>query len=368
MFPLFDRYPRLAETLPWYSIGAWPTPIQHAPKFGAAHAIPRLYIKREDMSHPVVGGNKVRGLEFLLADAMRHGAGSIVSFSSMGSHHLARTAFHARQAGLDMISVAVDQPNARYVRENLRLAINAGARYVGANYLTILPRVLIEQLRATNRRSGRRPYFIPPGGTNSLSCAGHVNAAFELRRQVDEGVMPEPDFIYVAMGSLGTAAGLLLGCRLAGLRSRIVGVVVSHRWYCTRGRTARWANRTLRILRKADSSIPLVRLRTKDVDVVSSALGPGYGTITPEGVALARELFEHEGVISDGTYTAKALAGMMCYINDRAEHNKVHLFWHTYHDLVGSGQCDPPVVCPRALDRYFIESAQPLDSELPHRR
>lgn len=364
--PLFQAHPKLADALPWRSIGAWPTPVQPAPRFADAHGLSELYIKRDDLSHPNVGGNKPRGLEFLLAEAQRRGAGSIVTLSSVGSHHIARTAWHARQVGIDTIAVVVDQPNATYVRENLALAHSAGARYIHATYLSALPRFLFEQWRPANRRSGRPPYFVLPGGTNRLSCAGHVNAAFELREQIRCGLLPEPDYLFVAMGSLGTVAGLMLGCKLAGLRTRVVGIVVSHRWYCTPGRTARIARRTLRLLRQCDPSVPTVSVRGCDFDIINTALGEGYAFITADGVAVSRQLYDLEGIVTDGTYTAKTIAGMLAYIRERALQESVHLYWNTYHPLprditVSASHNDYPL----HLRRYFQEPVQPLDAQLP---
>ena len=263
----------------------------------------------------------------------------------------------------------VDQPNAAYVRENLALAHSAGAQYIPATYLSALPRFLYEYWRPANRRSGKPPYFVLPGGTNRLSCVGHVNAAFELRKQIQDGLLPEPDFIFVAMGSLGTAAGLMLGCKLAGLRSRVVGIVVSHRWYCTRGRTARIARRTLRLLRQCDPSVPRVALQGSDLDIIDTALGEGYAFFTPEAVEASRQLFELEGIVTDGTYTGKTIAGMLAFTRERANQGRIHLLWNTYHALSSDfSVAETSDAYPAGLRRYLHEPVQPLDARLPRLR
>lgn len=364
--PILEAYPRLGQSVPWRSIASWPTPIQRAERLGAAHGLSHLFIKREDLSHAIVGGNKLRGLEFLLADALARGATRIVTLSSVGSHHIARTAYHAKQLGIDTTAVVVDQPRASYVRANLELGLSSGARYVRASYASVLPRLVFERFRPLNRRAGKPPYFIAPGGTNSLACIGHVNAALELRRQIGRGELADPDFIYVPMGSLGTAAGLVLGCKLAGLRAKVVGVVVSHWWYCTRGRTLRFARRTLRRMRRYDPIIPEVQLTSQDIEIVGRALGNGYGEFTEEAARAAAELHTLEGVVTDGTYAAKALAGMLGFIRDHALHDRVHLFWNTYHHLqgvetAGSRLGDIPI----RLRPYFDLPVQPLDDQFP---
>ena len=95
------------------------------------------------------------------------------------------------------------------------IGLEAGARYVPANYLTLLPKLFARLLWRSRRKGSERLYCIPVGGTSPLACLGHVSAAMELKQQIAAGVLPEPDFLYVAAGSLGTAAGLTLGCRLA---------------------------------------------------------------------------------------------------------------------------------------------------------
>lgn len=324
---LFEIYPRLAERVPWVGLGQWPTPLFEAKKFATQHGLKALYVKREDLSHPVMAGNKVRGLEFLLGEARRRGVRRIVTFSSEGSHHICRTAWHARQLGIDTTAVTVPQPDAPYVRENLRVGASVGTKYLRASYLTVVPKVIGKLL---SRRDGRRPYYVPPGGTSPLACLGHVNAAFELKKQIDAGEMPEPEFLYVALGSLGTAAGLAVGCQLAGLRTRLVGVVTSYQWYCTRGRWARMARRVHRLMRRMDSSVPSIDLRASELRIVRSALGRGYAHPTDEATALAQEFHDLEGIALDQTYTSKTLHGAMQFIERGSWENHVHLFWHTY--------------------------------------
>ncbi|MCH7812762.1 MAG: pyridoxal-phosphate dependent enzyme, partial [Planctomycetes bacterium] len=105
--PLFQAYPRLGEAVPWLALGDWPTPVTEARHFAAAKGLKAFYIKREDLSHPECGGNKVRGLEFILAEARRRGAGTILTLGAAGSHHVSRTAWHARRLGLGTVGAGV---------------------------------------------------------------------------------------------------------------------------------------------------------------------------------------------------------------------------------------------------------------------
>jgi len=357
--PLFDIYPKLKDSLPWIPLGHWPTPIRHAPTFAAAHGLRSLYLKREDLSHPHGAGNKVRGLEFLLADAKRRGARTIITASSAGSHHICKTAWHARQLGIDTVAVVVHQPPAEYLARNLLLGASVGTKYVPANFLTVVPRTMLQFLLPTWWNRGRPPCWIPPGGTSPLSCIGHASAVFELKRQIDAGLLPTPDYLYVAMGSLGTAAGLAAGCALAGLPTHVVGTVVSYRWYATLGRWARLARRTIRLMRRHDPGIPDAAIDESKLHVVATALGDGYAHVTEPAMVLAKEMHAAEGIGLDGTYTSKALHGAMQFIEAGRLHDRVHLLWHTYHALPRREDLAPFAErLPRALRRYLAADQQ----------
>ena len=359
--PLFQRFPDLARRVPWMPIGQWPTPVQRLTQFANDHRLGPFYIKREDLSHPTCGGNKVRGLEFLLAAAAARGTDRLLTFSSAGSHHIAKTAWHADALGIRTLAYVVRQPNAEYVQRNIAAALAAHAEYQAASYATILPRVLLRYLAERRRAPGKTGrsggvMYIAPGGTNRLSMLGHVNAAFELSRQIDAGLLSPPDFVYVALGSLGTAAGLLLGLRLAGLRTCVVGIVVSHPWYCTNGRILRFARRTGRWMHALDPTVRVPRLIRSDLIVVRSALGAGYGHFTTAGGDIARAIHASDRIRLDGAYTAKALDGAMQFIHRSRAAAAIHLFWHTYSEfpLVKLRADD----VPRSVRPYFDSPVQ----------
>lgn len=334
---LFEAYPALGAASPWVSIGQWPTPVTDARHFSERHELGQLFVKREDLSHPECGGNKVRGLEFLLADARARGADTLLTFGVTGSHHICRTAWHAARMGIRTTAIVVGQPHAPYVDDHLEIARRAGAEYLRLWQTAALPKAAWHGLKLRLLATGRRSYFVPAGGTTMHSCLGHVNAGLELARQVREGVLPEPDYLYVAMGSLGTAAGLLVGLRLAGLQTHIVGVVTSHRWFATAGRWLRMARRIHALMQRYDASVPDVQLDRRSISVIDTALGKGYARKTEASVRLADEFEADEGIRLDTTYTAKALHGMMQTIAARGTHDAVHLFWNTYHRMTPDG-------------------------------
>ena len=127
MIPLFEHYHLLAHKLPYVSLGEFPTPVQKLNQLGRQLGLDNLFIKRDDLSGKVYGGNKIRKLEFLLGDALRIGAKEVLTFGSAGSNHALATAIYARQLGLKSISMLVPQPNAHYVRRNLLMSYHCGA-------------------------------------------------------------------------------------------------------------------------------------------------------------------------------------------------------------------------------------------------
>jgi D-cysteine desulfhydrase len=181
-------------------------------------------------------------------------------------------------------------------------------------------------------RSRRFPYFIYPGASGRLGILGYVNAAFELREQLralEQGpsgpgspLAPPagaftPDATFVAVGSCGTMAGLLLGARLAGLPGRIVGVQVTASDVANRAKIARLATRAGRYLHRMDASVPPVRVEPHEVELLEAYLGPGYGHPTPAAREAVDLLREAEGLPLETTYTGKAMAALL----DRARHS-----------------------------------------------
>ena len=363
---LYQRFPGLADAVEWRPLVARPTPITTLVNFAQRHRLASLHVKREDRTHPTSGGNKLRSLEFLLPRALARGADTLVTAGAVGSNHVASTACHARSLGLDTVAAVVAQPPAAYAQANLIAGLDAGARYIPIHPLTAVPRCLAEWVRLKLVKH-RRLYYVPPGGTSPRSCLGHVDAALELAGQVRAGVLPEPEFLFVGMGSMGTAAGLMLGCKLAGLSTRVVGVVVFHRWLCTARRCAALARRTLRFLRQRDSTVPDLPLRAADLDVVTTALGGGYAHFTADAVTAARDAYTDDGLRLDGTYTAKTLAGLLHSVDRHGLHNRRLLLWHTYGPRpapTAAQLAAAESALPRSLRRYLRER-QPLDEPLP---
>ncbi len=301
--PLFRHYPGLSERLPYISLGEFPTPIDRLTNLGASAGSDKLYIKREDQSGRVYGGNKIRKLEFLLAEALQSGAKEVLTFGAAGSNHCLATAIYARKLGLRSISMLIPQPNARNISQNLLMGYHQGAELHHYNNSFLVKLETKYQLLKHRLKTGRFPYVIPPGGSSPLGVVGTVNAAFELKEQVREGVMPEPDRIYVAFSTMGTATGLMLGLAAAKMKSRVICVRTAEKKLVTEEKLRTLFNRTSSWLHSLDASFPNLRYPEMSLEINDDFFGEEYGLFTREAVSAMKLIKEKEGITLEGTYT-----------------------------------------------------------------
>ena len=363
ILPLFKDYPRLAGRLPHVSLGRFPTPVEKLERAGNAIRLTDLYIKRDDLSGVVYGGNKVRKLEFLLADALRRNAKEVITFGFAGSNHALATALYANRLGLGSTSLLLPQVNAHYVRRNLLAShyFKADLRYY-ENW-TLLGLGLLRKLLRGRMKRGTFPLLIPAGGTCSRGIAGYVNAALELKEQIVAGAMPEPDIIYVPLGSMGTAVGLTLGLKAAGLKCRIIAIRVIEERFANAKKMAHLSQTTVSFLRKLDPTFPLPDLGERDWIVRDDCLGSGYACFTERAMKAAALLKEKAGIILNGTYSAKAFSALLDDAETQTLKGKTVLFWNTYNsrDISTFAAAVDYHQLPEALHRYFEEDVQTLD-------
>ena len=372
MIPLFEQYPLLREKLAYVQLGEFPTPVQKLERLAAELGISQLYIKRDDLSGKLYGGNKPRKLEFILGSALRSNAKEVMTFGGAGSNHALATAIYARQVGLKSISMLMPQPNAQYVRRNLVMSQCCGAELhlcgTGLESVRNMPLVYAAttyQLLRHRLKKDRLPYFIPPGGSSPLGLVGFVNAALELRGQIASGEMPEPEYIYVACGTMGTAAGLTLGLRAARLGGRVVSVRICGEKYVNTRAMIKLIDKTNSLLCSLDASFPKFEFSETDVDIRHDYAGKRYALFTDEGMEAVSLMRECEGIKLDGTYTGKTLAALRHDAKNGSLRGKAVLFWNTLNsrdfsdDISGLDYHD----LPRPFHRYFEEEVQPLDRD-----
>jgi len=305
-----ELVPRLAARLPRVPLGSWPTPLERLSADGTP-----VWVKREDLSAPRYGGNKIRPLELVFGAALAAGKRRIWATGAYGSNHALATLIHAPRHGLEAAAVLWPQAPTATAAANLEVMLSTGAELRLLRSIAAFPGEA-----ALRSLVGRRDWVMPPGAATPLGALGHAGAAVELASQLAEHGEPAPRTIVLASGSTCTTVGLLVGTALAahlGLAPasplpEIHAVRVTPWPVTSKARILRAAERTLAAL--ADLGGPRLgaeeaQLRRRLV-VVPGYLGLGYGRVTGSGLdALAT--YAGRDLHLDTTYTAKAAAYLL---------------------------------------------------------
>jgi D-cysteine desulfhydrase len=314
---LLERLQRLGP-LP---LGHLPTPLEPLPRLAKALNGPELWVKRDDQTGLATGGNKVRKLTFLMADALRQNADLVMTTGAQQSNHARQTAAAAARLGLPCVlalhgEAPVAVPQGNYLLDEL---LGAEVRWIGNRPGMAALEAEAEALR----QAGRCPYVVPYGGSNPVGVCGYVAAMAELWQQMLAQDL-RFDAMVVASSSGGTQAGLALGARLLGYTGRIVGISIAESAEPFRARIAELANGTAALLDLRAVFTP------EDITVTDAYLGGGYGVVGDlerEAIALAGHT---EGLLVDPVYTGRALGGLIDLIrNEEFLPGERVLFWHT---------------------------------------
>jgi D-cysteine desulfhydrase len=316
---IFERFPALRERLAWLPLAAGtPTPVEQIRLFDAD----RLFVKRDDRTSAIYGGNKVRKLEWILGEARRRGRRAVVTAGALGSHHCLATARFARESGLRATLILYPQPMTPHVEEVFAASRATGARIVRTRSIPATPLAALRAYAACVLSGEGWPYRVAVGGSDAHGTLGYVECGLEIAAQVASGALPPPDFVYAAAGTCGTIAGLALGLGLAGLGgARVLGVRVVPAFITN-------ASRTLGLIRGAARLLGVEASAAVPFEILGDQLGAGYGLATPAAEE-ARSLARAAGLDSETTYTAKALAGVRAHAAAPERRAKVHLYVHT---------------------------------------
>ncbi|MFC9787324.1 1-aminocyclopropane-1-carboxylate deaminase/D-cysteine desulfhydrase [Rhodococcus sp. NPDC127528] len=309
MAMLHDRFGDLRGTLPYLRLGSGPTSLRPLP--GLTDGPAEIWLKDEgEYGDGGWGGNKVRKLEWLIPDARRRGRRTILTVGGLGTNWGLATALYAREHGMDTAIALVDQPVDDHVSAQLERLESSGAtlHFTRTKARTV---AAVPLLLARHATGARLPYLLPAGGSSAVGTLGYVEAALELAGQVSAGIVTEPTHVVTAIGSGGTAAGLLLGLRLAGLSTRVVGVVVNDKLRLDETTLLRSARRTERLLRSRGARVPELTLGADDLVLVRDQLGDGYGHPTDQGDTALALAGERAGLTLEPVYTAKAMAAVL---------------------------------------------------------
>lgn len=353
MLPLFTEFKKLGEVLPHCRLGTFPTPVSPLRSLTIQLGGPDLYIKQDDRSGSLYGGNKIRKLEFILANALRKNCKRVITSGAAGSNHALATALYSTQCGLQPTLMLFEQPLSPTIGPTLLTDYNTGAvMYHDTTYAQHIRhlRDIIEQYR---QQDGEVPYVIPAGGSSVTGATGFVNAAFELRQQFASSGLPYPEAIFTALGTMGTAVGLLLGLKVAEIPSRLVAVQVVPNVVASLKGFKTLYNETNAFLHRLDPSFPLVPLSSDDVSIVTDFLGDGYGYPTTEGIEAITLFKKYEGVSLDPVYTGKTAAALIHHCRTPKNDSGPILFWNTKSSVFPKiGQVDYHLL-PSEFHHYF---------------
>jgi D-cysteine desulfhydrase len=330
---LHERFPPLARTLDRIRLGQAPTPVRPLLALSAASGAP-VWLKNDGLYGGLWGGNKARKLEWILADALRRRRKTILTFGGIGTNHGLATALYAHKHGVRTVLLLVDQPLDDHVRAQFARLKRSGATiYRTRSTARTIATVPWAMARHADLRSGKLPYFLTVGGSSAIGSIGHVEAGLELGEQITRGELREPSHLVVALGSGGTAAGLALGLKLAGLRTRVVAVVVNDKLRLHAGVVARLAEKAARLLRERGADLSGVSIQASDVDVERGWLGAGYGHATEESERARQLTLAREGLALEPVYTSKAMAALLALNERGAFGDGPVLYWHTHNAL-----------------------------------
>ena len=345
---LVNAYPALAGKLRKVALANLPTPV-------GTGSVPTpagrrdVGIKYDNLTSSWYGGNKLRKLEYLLQRAIDKRAKRIATFGSVASNHALATALYAQRLGLGCTCLLSHQVKTSAATEVLRLLLQCGAEIVpyGGDY-----RSRIDTMR--RHVQGRRSWVIPLGGSSWLGTVGYVAAGLEFASQVSSGETHEPTRIYIATGTMGSAAGLALGLALSGVQSEVHAVRVSPDAIMNRKRLDRLMTKTAAMLNRLDPGIPADLHRRTRIVVRHEFYGDGYARSTPAtdtAIDVARDALD---LHLESTYTGKAMAALLHDAGRAANRNASLMFWNTYNSnplppstAVDGGQL------PAEFMRYF---------------
>ncbi|MCG8313079.1 MAG: pyridoxal-phosphate dependent enzyme [Pseudomonadales bacterium] len=319
MHLIFKKYPELKPVITVAHSALLPTPVQQLPIQENA------WIKRDDLTHTEYGGNKIRKLEFILADAMARGSTRIVTFGAIGTNHGVATAMMCQKHGIDCVVYLFDQPITATVSQNLQLMQAYGATLI---YKKTLFKA-VKSYYLSPYRLLRGSYFLFAGGSNLFGTLGYINAAFELQEQINNKECPQFKYLFCPVGSSATLAGLTYGLQLAGIDTQVKGIRVVQEKLgpfqaCSSDTVYQLMLQVQHYLQThTQKKLPIPNRPVMDGDY----FGDGYGVATKEGLA-AIDHFNSLGIKLEQTYTGKAAAAFLRAVEQPDDDC---LFWNTYN-------------------------------------
>jgi len=291
-----------------------PTPVERLERLSRREGID-LWVKRDDLTGLGLSGNKVRKLEFLLAEAVEQGVDTVITTGGLQSNHCRATAVACRRLGLHpVLLLRGERPDVADANLLLDQLLGADVHTCSADEYTHHRDERMARIAAQLRDQGKHPMIIPEGGSNALGTQGYIRAAQELSEQVDAPF----DAIVVAVGSGGTLAGLALGPD----NGPLIGMAVCDD-------AAYFTDRVQGYVEQAQAlGLGVSPSERPDWRVVDAYKGPAYAVAQPELWPVIADVAQTEGLFLDPVYTGKAMLGLLTEVREARLGGRI-LFWHT---------------------------------------
>lgn len=291
------------------SLADLPTPLVKLGRLSESLGGPEIYLKHDDFTGSEISGNKVRKLEFSVAEALRQGANMLITCGGIQSNHCRATAAAATKLGIKSCLILRGTPpepaDGNYL---LDILLGAKVKFVTPEqYSNEIEKIFLETKKDLEKE-GYKPYIIPEGASNGIGTFGYAKAMQEIVQQ-EKKMGITFNKILTAVGSGGTHAGLFLGTKLFAPDKEIYGVnVCDDEEY--------FVNKIERILKEANEYLQkAISFARNDIHILDGYVGPGYGLNTPEHIDTIKMLAAEEGIILDPVYTGKAMHGLLEEIN-----------------------------------------------------
>jgi 1-aminocyclopropane-1-carboxylate deaminase/D-cysteine desulfhydrase-like pyridoxal-dependent ACC family enzyme len=308
-------------SMPLVTLAPHPTPIDELTRLRAALGpnAPRLLMKRDDLLSFGLGGNKVRKMQAVAAEALAAGADTLITCGGLQSNHARVTAAAGAVLGLDVVLVLNGVPPARPTANTWLDGLFGAEIRVVADRTARAP--MMETVAAERRAAGRTPFIVPLGASTATGALGFARGVAELAASTCH-----PDVILSSTSSAGTQAGLIAGTRLLGLKTRIIGVSADDPAAALTADIDRLLGEIATTLGAKPASIG----QGEPIEVDDTCVGDGYGQPTAASTEALTLLARTEGIVLDPVYTAKAMAGLLARVRDgRFTARDTVLFWHT---------------------------------------
>jgi D-cysteine desulfhydrase family pyridoxal phosphate-dependent enzyme len=310
-------------SLPAVTLAPHVSPVDELARLGGSFgdAGPRLLMKRDDLLSFGLGGNKVRKLQTVIAEARAAGADTLITSGGLQSNHCRVTAAAGAALGVRVVLVlnaTGTPPSPPTANARLDQLFGAEVRVVGSRDERAST---MEQLAGELRARGRRPFVVPIGASTPTGALGFARGVAEL---ATAGI--RPDVIVHASSSGGTQAGLIAGCRLLGLETRVIGISADE----SSADLSAIVHRLLRGMAERLGARPASIGADDAPEVDDGFVGGGYGVPTVESTEALELTARREGILLDPVYTAKAMAGLIARLRAGAfAKDETVLFWHT---------------------------------------